>query len=257
MPKIHPTAIVSSKAKLASNVEVGPYAIIEGDVEIEDGTIIGTHACIYDGARIGKNVKIFQAAAISNIPQDLKYAGEEAFFYIGDNTVIREYATLHKGTVDTGFSKVGSNCLIMAYAHIAHDCVIGNNCILANSVQVAGHVIIEDWTILGGAALIHQFCKLGEHSMIQGGAHVVPDVPPYVIAGNNPIRFSGINSIGLRRRGFANEDIATIKEAYKVLYSSGLNTSDAKKRIMAEFNNKYVTKIVEFIDNSDRSLLRK
>jgi len=257
MASIHPTALVDAAAKISENVTVGPYAYIEGDVEIGEGTSIGPHACIYDGARIGKNVKIFQSAAVSNVPQDLKYAGEEAFFYVGDNTVIREFASLHKGTVDTGFSKIGSNCLIMAYVHVAHDCTVGNNCIIANSVQVAGHVHIDDWAIIGGGAVIHQFEIIGEHSMIQGASVVSRDVPPYIIGGNSPFKYSGLNSIGLKRRGFTDEDIATIKEAYKILLLSGLNTSDAKKRLLAEFDNEYVTKIIEFINKSKRSLIKK
>ncbi|MEN8191841.1 MAG: acyl-ACP--UDP-N-acetylglucosamine O-acyltransferase [Bacteroidota bacterium] len=257
MANIHPTAIVDPKAKLGNNVSVGPYSIIEGNVEIGEGTEIGSHACIYDGARIGKNVKILQSAAVSNIPQDLKYAGEEAYFYVGDNTVIREFVTLHKGTVDTGYSKVGKNCLVMAYVHVAHDCIIGDNCIIANSVQVAGHVKIDDWAILGGGVLIHQFSTIGEHCMIAGGSQVSRDVPPYVMAGNLPIKYSGLNSVGLKRRGFTNEDISTIKDAYKLLFYSGLNTSDAKEKLISDFDNEYVTKIIEFLNISQRSLIKK
>ena len=257
MAQIHPTAIVDNHAKLANDITVGPYAIIENDVEIGEGSVVGPHVCIYNGARIGKNVKIFQAAAVSNIPQDLKYAGEEAFFYIGDNTVIREYVTLHKGTVETGFSKVGANCLIMAYTHIAHDCIIGDNVILANSVQIAGHVTIGDWTILGGAAVVHQFGKTGEHCMIQGAAKVSSDVPPYVLSGSDPLKYHGLNSIGLRRRGFSNDDIAIIKEAYKIVFNSGLNKSDAIKKLEDTFNNKYVTTIINFLNSSNRSLIKK
>lgn len=257
MPQIHSTAIVDTKANLANDVTVGPYAIIERDVEIGEGSIVGPHACIYNGARIGKNVKIYQAAAVSNIPQDLKYAGEEAFFYIADNTVIREYVTLHKGTLDTGFSKVGSNCLIMAYVHIAHDCVVGDNVILANSVQIAGHVTIGNWTIIGGAAVVHQFGKTGEHCMIQGAAKVSSDVPPYVLTGSDPLKYHGLNSIGLRRRGFSNEDISIIKDAYKVVFNSGLNKSDAIKKLEDDFDNKYVTIIIDFLNSSNRSLIKK
>ena len=257
MTTVHQTAIVDSAAKLGTGVAVGPFAYIEGDVEIGDGSSIGPSACVYDGARVGKNVKIYQSSVISNVSQDLKYAGEEAYFYIGDNTVVREFVTLHKGTVETGFSKVGSDSLIMAYAHIAHDCVVGNNCIIANSVQIAGHVNVDDWVIIGGSALVHQFSSIGEHSMIQGGAHVSRDVPPYVLAGNIPFKYSGLNSVGLKRRGFTNEDIAIIKEAYKILLFSGLNTSDAKKKLLDEFDNKYVTIILEFIDRCKRSLLKK
>lgn len=255
--KIHPTAIISPKAKIGENVEIGPFSIIEDDVEIGAGTVIGPHVCIYDGARIGKGVKIFQSAVISNTPQDLKYAGEKTYFYIGDNTVIREFVTLHRGTVDTGKTVVGSNCLIMAYVHVAHDCVIGDNCIIANSVQVAGHIHIDDWVIIGGGTVLHQFCIIGKHAMIQGGQSVASDIPPFVIAGNTPLKYSGLNTIGLRRRGFSNEDITLIKEAYKVFYFSGFNTTDAKKELEIKFDNKNITDIIEFLDKSQRSILRK
>jgi UDP-N-acetylglucosamine acyltransferase len=254
---IHNTAIVSSKAKLGENVQVAAYAIIEDDVEIGDGTIVGPHACIYDGARIGKNVKIYQSAAVANAPQDLKYAGEKTYFHVGDNTVVREFATLHRGTVDTNNSRVGENCLIMAYAHVAHDCVIGNNCIIANSVQIAGHVTIGDWVIIGGGSLVHQFGVIGEHAMIQGGMSVVADIPPYVMAANTPIKYSGLNVIGLRRRGFSVDDINILKEAYKVFYFSGLNTTEAKKELENKFNHPYVTDIIEFLSRSQRSILKK
>ncbi len=254
---IHPTAIVSPKAKLGENIHVAPYAIIEDDVEIGNGTIVGPHAAIYNGARIGENVKIFQAAAIANAPQDLKYAGEKTYFHIGDNTVIREYVTLHRGTVETGKSTIGSNCLIMAYAHIAHDCFIGNKCIIANSVQIAGHITIGDWVIIGGGSLVHQFGIIGDHAMIQGGLSVAADVPPYVMAANTPMKYSGLNVIGLRRRGFSNDDIQTLKNAYKMFYFSGLNTSDAKSKLETEFDNKYVKNIIEFINQSKRSILKK
>ena len=255
--KIHPMAIVSPKAKLGDDVQVAAYAIIEDDVEIGDGTIVGPHACIYDGARIGKNVKIYQAAAISNKPQDLKYAGEKTYFYIGDNTVIREYVTLHRGTVDTGKTEIGSNCLIMAYVHVAHDCVIGNNCIIANSVQVAGHIYIGDFVIIGGGTVLHQFSVIGKHSMIQGGQSVSSDIPPFVMAANTPIKYSGLNVIGLRRRGFSNEDITILKEAFKIFYFSGLNTTDAKNELEAKFDNPHIKSIIEFINQSKRSILKK
>ncbi len=254
---IHSTAIVSPKAKLGENVQVAAYAIIEDDVEIGDGTIVGPHACIYDGGRIGKNVKIFQAAAVSNAPQDLKYAGEKTYFHVGDNSVIREFATLHRGTIDTNNSRIGENCLIMAYVHVAHDCVIGNNCIVANSVQIAGHVTVGDWVIIGGGSLVHQFGVVGEHAMIQGGMSVAADIPPYVMAANTPIKYSGLNVIGLRRRGFSNDDIQLLKDAYKMFYFSGLNTTDAKNELDEKFDNQYVNKIVEFLNASKRSILKK
>lgn len=254
---IHPTAIVSPKAKLGNNVNVGPYAIIEEDVEIGDNTSIGPHACIYDGARIGKNVTVYQSAAVSNAPQDLKYEGEKTYFYIGDNTVIREFVTLHRGTIETGISEIGSNCLIMAYAHVAHDCKIGNNCIIANSVQIAGHVTVQDWVIIGGGCLVHQFGIIGQHAMIQGGLQVANDVPPYVLAASIPMKFSGLNVVGLRRRGFAKEDIQIIKDAYKTLYHSGLNISEAKIELKEKFDNKYVNIILEFLNSTKRSLLKR
>lgn len=255
--KIHSTAIVSPKAKLGENVQVAAYAIIEDDVEIGDGTIVGPHACIYDGARIGKKVKIFQSAAVSNAPQDLKYAGEKTYFHIGDNSVIREFTTLHRGTTDTNNSRVGNDCLIMAYVHVAHDCVIGNNCIVANSVQIAGHVTVGDWVIIGGGSLVHQFGVIGDHAMIQGGMSVAADIPPFVMAANTPIKYSGLNVIGLRRRGFSNDDIQILKDAYKMFYFSGLNTTDAKNELDEKFDNQYVNKIVEFLNASKRSILKK
>lgn len=254
--EIHSTAIVSPKAIIGENVIVGPYSIIEGDVEIGAGTVIGPHACIYNGARIGNNVKIFQSAVISNAPQDLKYANEKTFFYIGDNTVIREFVTLHRGTIETGKSIIGKNCLIMAYVHVAHDCLVGNNCIIANSVQLAGHVTVGDWVIIGGGSLVHQFGVIGEHAMIQGGMSVSADIPPYVMAANTPMRYSGLNSIGLKRRGFTSNDLLELKNAYKVLYYSGLNTTSAKIEL-AKSDNKYVKNIVEFINQSKRSILKK
>jgi len=258
MSHIHLTAIVSGQAKIGDNIIVGPYAIIEDDVEIGNDCEIGPHAVIYNGARLGDRVKIKQAAAVSNVSQDLKYAGEEAFFYIGDDTVIREYVTLHKGTAETGFSKVGKNCLLMAYSHVAHDVVIGDNCIIANSVQVAGHVNIEDYVIIGGSTPVHQFCNVGQHSMIGGGFRIVKDVPPYVMGGSEPLRFSGLNLIGLRRRGFSNEDIMTLKKAYHILYNSGMNFSDALKKMSADLGeNPYVQNVINFVKNSSRGIFGK
>ncbi len=255
---IHKTALVHPAAKIGSNVSIDAFTVIERDVEIGDGSEIGPHVCIYDGARIGKNVKIFQGAAVSNAPQDLKYAGEEAHFYIGDNSIIREFATLHRGTVDKGYSKIGANCLFMAYSHVAHDCVIGDNCIIANSVQIGGHVEIEDHVIVGGSTPIHQFSKIGQHAMVGGGFRVIADVPPYIIAGGEPLRYSGLNLIGLRRRGFNNDNIANLKEAYRIMYSSGLNVSQAKETLSETFPaNEHVKNILDFLEKSNRSVIRR
>ena len=231
MSNIHPTAIVSGKAKLGKNISVGPYAIIEDDVEIGDETSIGPHAVIYNGARIGNKVTIHQAASIAHIPQDLKFGNEETFFYVGDNTVIHEYVTLHRGTKETGFSRIGSNCLLMAYSHVAHDTVVGDNCILANGVQLAGHVILEDYVIIGGLTPVHQFCNVGKHCMIGGGFRVTQDVPPFILSAGEPLKYSGLNLIGLRRRGFSNDDIMLLKKAYGYIYDHSLNVSQAKEKI--------------------------
>ncbi|MBN1300882.1 MAG: acyl-ACP--UDP-N-acetylglucosamine O-acyltransferase [Melioribacteraceae bacterium] len=254
----HPTAIIARNAQLGSNISVGPFVYIEDDVEIGDNCKIGPHVCIYSGAIIGNNVNILQGASISNIPQDLKYAGEKAQFYIGDNTIIREFVTLHKGTSETGFSRIGSNCLLMAYTHVAHDCIVGDNCIIANSVQIGGHVEIESNVIIGGATPVHQFSKIGQHAMIGGGFRVIADVPPYVLAAGEPLKYSGLNVVGLRRRGFSNEDIASLKDAYNLLYSSGLNISQAKIKIAEVYiDHPLVKNILDFLERSNRTIIRK
>jgi UDP-N-acetylglucosamine acyltransferase len=257
MANIHPTAIVSGKAKLGKNISVGPYAIIEDDVEIGDGTSIGPHAVIYNGARIGNYVTIHQAASIAHIPQDLKFGNEKTYFYVGDNTVIHEYVTLHRGTKETGFSRIGSNCLLMAYSHVAHDTVVGDNCILANGVQLAGHVILEEFVIIGGLTPVHQFCKVGKHCMIGGGFRVTQDVPPFILSAGEPLKFSGLNLLGLRRRGFSNDDIMLLKKAYGYIYDHSLNVSQAKEKIIAEIQNKHVDSIIKFLAQSKRGIVGK
>ncbi len=258
MNNIHSTAIVSRKAKLGNNITILPYSIIEDDVEIGNDCIIGPHAVLYNGARIGSRVRINQSASVAHTPQDLKFTNEESVFIVGDDTVIHEFVTLHRGTKDTGFSKVGSNCLIMAYSHVAHDCVVGNNCIIANGVQIAGHVEIEDFVVIGGLVGVHQFCRIGQHSMIGADCKVVQDVPPYILAANVPMRFEGINVIGLRRRGFATEDIMTLKKVYSYIYNNSLNVSQAKVKVAEEFSaNKYVKNILEFLSKSKRGLVGK
>ena len=258
MNNIHSTALVSPKAKLGNNILIAPYVVIQDDVEIGDDCFIGPHAVIYDGARIGNRVKIYQSASIANVPQDLKFKDEESYFYIGDDTTVREFVTLHRGTVDTGFSRIGKNCLLMAYSHVAHDCVIGDKVIIANSVQIAGHVTIEDWVIIGGATPVHQFVKIYQHAMIGGGFRIVVDIPPYVLAGNEPLRYAGLNLVGLRRRGFSNDHITDLKNAYSIIYNSGLNFSEAKEKVTAEFpDHPLVKNIIDFFNNSKRGILRK
>ncbi|MDA0987097.1 MAG: acyl-ACP--UDP-N-acetylglucosamine O-acyltransferase [Bacteroidetes bacterium] len=254
--QIHPTAIVNTKAELGNNVNIGAYSIIEGDVVIDDNVSIGTNVFIDNGARIGKNSKIHKGAVVSTPPQDLKYANEKTFFKIGANTVVREFCTLNRGTVETGYSSVGNNCLLMAYVHVAHDCVVGNNVILANAVQLGGHVTVEDWVIIGGTSPIHQFCKIGQHVMIGGNFRAVKDVPPFIMAGGEPLSFEGLNSIGLRRRGFTREAIDAIHDAYRLLYNSSMNVSQAAKVIEEKLGNvPEVQTILSFIKESKRGII--
>lgn len=258
MKNIHSTAIISPEAKLGDNLSVGPYAVIEGDVEIGNECVIGPHAVIYGGARIGNRVKISQGASIANLPQDLKFSGEPTLFIIGDDTVVREFATLHRGTKETGKSQIGKNCLLMAYSHVPHDCEVGDNCIIANAVQIGGHSHIEDWVIIGGLAGLHQFSRVGEHSMIAGAAKITQDVPPYILAVNNPAEFGGLNIVGLRRRGFKPEDIQILKDVYGLIYNKSFNVSQAAKIIEEKFgNNIYAQKVLNFISRSKRGIVGK
>lgn len=258
MNTIHPTSIVSSKAKIGNNNIIHPFTIIEDDVEIGNDCQIGPSAVVYNGARIGNRVKIYQGASVAHSPQDLKYANEKTLFFVGDDTVIHECVTLHRATKETGFSRVGKNCLFMAYSHIAHDCIVGDNVILANAVQIAGHVHIEDWVIMGGTSAITQFHKVGKHSMIGANSIVVKDVPPFVLSGRFPIKYEGLNKVGLRRRGFSNEDIETIKKAYDFIYNSGLNVSQAITKIETELgSNSHVQDIISFIRTSKKGIIGK
>lgn len=258
MNNIHPTAIVNSKAKLGDNITIAPYAIIEEDVEIGNDCQIGPSVVIYSGARIGNRVKIKQSASVAHVPQDLKFENEPSYFYIGDDTVIHEFATLHRGTKETGFSRVGYRCLIMAYSHVAHDCIVGDNVILANGVQLAGHVQVDDWAILGGMCGIHQFCNVGKHVMMSVNSVAVKDVPPFVLCGRTPMKFEGLNVVGLRRRGFSNKDIETLKKAYDYIYNSGLNVSEGIAKVESELSdNNYVKDIVSFVKSSKRGIIGK
>jgi UDP-N-acetylglucosamine acyltransferase len=258
MSKIHATSIVSPEAKIGNDVEIGPFSVIYDDVVIGDNTKIGPHVNVYDGARISSSVKIFQGASISNTPQDLKFADEKTYLYIGDNTVVREFATLHRGTIATGQTKIGKNCLLMAYSHVAHDCTLGNNIILANSVQLGGHVEIDDWTILGGGCAMHQFVKIGSHVIVSGGSMANADIPPFVMVKGIPARFVGLNIIGLKRRDFTSDDIVVIKDVYHLFYNSGLTMTAAKEKIAEKYSNQpLVSKILQFMNDSTRTIIRK
>jgi UDP-N-acetylglucosamine acyltransferase len=213
-----PLAYVHREAKIADNVVIEPFSTISKDVEIGEGTWIGSNVTIMEGARIGKNCKIFPGAVISAPPQDLKYKGEKTETIIGDNTIIRECVTVNRGTTDKWKTVIGNDCLIMAYVHVAHDCILGNNIILANSVQLAGHIEIEDYAIVGGISAVHQFVKIGRHCMISGGSLIRKDVPPFTKAGREPLSYIGINSIGLKRRGYSNEQVQQIQDVYRELF---------------------------------------
>ncbi|MDE6118365.1 MAG: acyl-ACP--UDP-N-acetylglucosamine O-acyltransferase [Muribaculaceae bacterium] len=252
-----PLASIHPDARIAEGVVIDPFVTIAGDVEIGEGTHICSHAVIMDGARIGRNCTIFPGAVIAGIPQDLKFRGEKTLAIIGDNTVVRECVTVNRGTASKGYTRVGDHCLIMAYCHVAHDTVVGNHVIMSNSTQLAGEVVIDDYAVIGGGSLIHQFCHIGAHVMLQGGALVNKDVPPYVKAGRDPLSYAGINSIGLRRREFASETIREIQDTYRYIFQSNLNVSSALECIEAELPaTKERDEIIQFIRNSRRGIIK-
>jgi UDP-N-acetylglucosamine acyltransferase len=254
--KIHPTAIIDPSAELLEDVEVGPYTVIEANVHVGAGSVIGPHVLLASGARLGKKVQVFKGAVIATPPQDLKFKGEPSVVEIGERTIIREFATLHRGTAATGRTVIGSDCFLMAYSHVAHDCVLEDKVILANCVNLAGHVHIEEQAILGGVVPVHQFVRIGCHSFIGGGTRVPKDVPPYILAANEPLKFAGLNHVGLRRRGFSAETLAAIRHAYQLIYNSDLNISQAIERIRQEMElTDEIKHIVEFIESSERGII--
>tara|TARA_R110001632_G_scaffold28927_3_gene77050 strand:+ start:13671 stop:14453 length:783 start_codon:yes stop_codon:yes gene_type:complete len=252
-----PLAYVHPQAKIARNVVIEPFTTIHANVQIGSGTWIGSNVTIMEGARIGKNCRIFPGAVISAIPQDLKFEGEDSLTVIGDNTTIRECVTINRGTSASGETRLGKNVLIMATAHIAHDCVIGDNAIVVNGVALAGHVTIGDFAIIGGLAAIHQFIHIGDHAMVSGGSLVRKDVPPYTKAAKEPLSYVGINSIGLRRRGFSTEKIREIQNIYRLLYQKNYNNSQAMEKIEAEMEaTSERDEILLFIRNSQRGIMK-
>ncbi|HMK38561.1 MAG TPA: acyl-ACP--UDP-N-acetylglucosamine O-acyltransferase [Bacteroidota bacterium] len=255
---IDPRAAVSPKARLGTNVSIGPGTVVEDGAVIGDGSTVGANALIGLGARIGRDCRIHHGAVIGHAPQDLKYADEPTTCEIGDRTIVREYAVLHRGTGEGGRTVVGSDGFYMAFTHIAHDCVLGDHVIMANASMLAGHIHVEDWVTIGGITPVHQFVRIGQHAMIGGGLRVHKDVPPYILAGGEPLVFEGLNSIGLRRRGFAPEVISALDRAYAVIYRSGLNVSQAVARIREDasllaFHE--VRNVIEFIGKSKRGIL--
>lgn len=254
---MQPLAYIHPEAKIDPSVQIGPFVFIDKDVEIGAGTVIDANATILEGVRIGKNCHIFPSAVVGAIPQDLKFKGEKTYVLIGDNTTIRECATVHRGTASKGKTVVGNNCLIMAYCHVAHDCILHDHIIMSNSTQLAGEVEVDDWAILGGGTLVHQFTHIGAHVMIQGGSKINKDVPPYAIAAREPSSYCGINSVGLNRRGFTKEQITSIQETYRLLYMSGLNVSQAVEQILTTVpETPERNTILDFIKASTRGIIR-
>jgi UDP-N-acetylglucosamine acyltransferase len=257
MSSISNQAYIHPEAKIGENVTIEPFAFVDRNVEIGEGTVIMSGANIRSGSRIGKNCKIFSGAVIAGIPQDLKFRGEDSLAVIGDGTTIRECVTVNRGTASKGRTVVGDNCLLMAYSHIAHDCVLSDFVIIGNATQLAGEVEVDRHAILSGGTLVHQFSRIGEYVMIQGGTRLGKDIPPYVIAGREPVCYSGLNLVGLRRGGFSNEKINEIQEIYRTIYQAGFNFSDAVNKIEKEFEETPEMRlIVDFIKSSPRGIVR-
>ena len=252
-----PLAYVHPGAKIAKNVVIEPFTSIDNNVVIGEGTWIGSNVTIMDGARIGKNCNIFPGSVISAVPQDLKFNGEDTTAEIGNNTTIRESVTINRGTSDRMKTKIGKNCLIMAYSHVAHDCVVGNNCIFSNNSTLAGHITIGSYVILAGFVAVHQFCTIGDHAFVAGGSLVRKDVPPFVKAARQPLSYVGINSVGLRRRGFTSEKITEIQTIYRLLFQKKYNTTQATEIIEAEMTaSPERDEILNFIQNSQRGIMK-
>lgn len=256
MPKIHPTAIVDPAAELADDVEVGPYSIIEAPVAIGAGTWIGPHVVIRPYTTIGQRCRIYQFAVVGEIPQDLKFQGEESYLIIGDDNTIREFATLHRGTAGGGgVTRIGNNNLFMAYTHVAHDCQVGSHVIMSNAATLAGHITVEDYAILGGLSAVHQFCKIGTHAFIGGCSAVARDVPPFCMAVGNRAKLVGLNLVGLKRRGFSLATIETLRQAYDLLFLSDLTQKEAIAQVRERFPDEpAIQTLLTFIENSERGI---
>jgi UDP-N-acetylglucosamine acyltransferase len=258
MNKISDKAVVSPHAKLGSNVSIGHFTVVEDDVTIGDNVTIATAAVLHNGTRLSAGVRVFHSAVLAGEPQDLKFSNEVTTLEIGENSVIREFATISRGTAARGKTVIGKNCYIMSYAHIPHDSFLGNNIIMANSVQMGGHVTIDDWAILGGLAGIHQFVHVGQHSFIAFGSRVTQDVPPYILAGGYPLNYKGLNIVGLKRRGFTDEQLKHIKQVYNYIYGSKYNISDSLKAAKDSVPMTDEVKVIyNFIESSERGIIRK
>ena len=253
---ISPLAYIEEGAQIGENVKIGPFCCVYNDTEIGDGTILENNVTIFPGARIGKNVHIFPGACIATVPQDLKFKGEYTTVEIGDGTQLHECVTVHRGTASKMVTKIGKNCMIMAYCHVAHDCNVGDNVIMSNSVQMAGEVVVDPFAVVGGGSLIHQFTHIGSFCMIQGGSGLVKDIPPYAMVGRSPAKWMGINTVGLRRHGYTTAQIINIQDIYRLVYASGYNTTHACEHIEAEIpQSPERDYILSFIRNSDRGII--
>lgn len=254
---IHPLAYVHPDARVAAHVSVEPFAYIAADVTVDEGTWIGPHAILDNGARIGRACKIFGGAVIAGVPQDLKYRGEKTTAEIGDGTMVREYATVNRGTAARNRTVVGRDALVMSYAHVGHDCVVGDHCILANNVSLAGEVEVDHWAILGGHVAVHQFTRVGKHVMVSGGTMVSMDIPPYILVGHSPATYGGINSVGLKRRGFSPEQLTLIQDMCRILFQSGYAYSKGVERVKEQIpDSPERGEMLDFIAASTRGLVK-
>lgn len=253
-PRVHATAVLDPTVELGEGVEVGPYAVLGPNVRLGAGTHIGAHVVIERDTRLGTDCRVHAGAVLGGDPQDLKYGGEAAPLIIGDRTVIRECATVNRGTSARGRTEVGADCLLMAYSHVAHDCLLGDHVILANSVNMGGHCELGDWVIVGGITAIHQFVQIGAHAFIGGSSAVRKDVPPFVKAAGDPLRLFGLNSVGLQRRGFTDEERAGLRRAYRLLFQSKSNLRDAMVTARSELSGRHVDALLDFIERSERGV---
>lgn len=253
---IHPTAVVSKNAKIGTNVEIGPFSIIEDDVEIGDGTVISSNVRIKRFSRIGKNCQIHEGCVIGGLPQHLSFKGETTYVEIGDSTVLREYCTVNRGTTfDDGITRIGSNCYLMAYVHVAHDCKVGDNTILANCVTLAGHVRVGSFVFIGGLTPVHQFCRIGDYAMVGGASAVDKDVPPYTRASKNHVMLYGLNLVGLKRRGFSTQQIKLLKEAYRVLFRTSKTLAEGIAEVESNFpKTPEIENLLNFVKTSKRGI---
>lgn len=256
--QVHPSAVVHPDARLDAGVRIGPFAVVEENVHLGEGVAVGPHAVIHNGARLARGVEVHQGASVSCLPQDLKFQGEDSVLEVGEGTVIREFTTLSRGTVEAGATRIGAGCLVMAYVHVAHDCQVGDGCILVNGVQVAGHVKIGSRVTLGGLVAVHQFVRIGDHVFVGGGMEITKDIPPFVLANGKPLKYTGLNLVGLKRRGFDADRLKRIRDHYRLFFGKGsLNTSAALEALRAQADpaDPDAAEIIRFVEAAERGLI--